>query len=473
MNIFSILRLSLHNLWNNKLRTLLTVIVLTVVSFVMVLLAGVGYSFYRTLNANVNYLLSNSNSDISVSYYYIVKSGDNNFYMTGYFTGDQVDRILSILDGDEGYITKIGFFEEDQEGFNISGRIDAYVDGYNNPSLYRMNLVPYYGGSNPFIGTSFYEDGESYLAAGRMWNADDTGTKNCWLDKEAMSEYKVGDTIKLYRTERNNYGVPNETPKEIWREEYTIAGFLNVKKSWSNNVNVYIDYKQFNDEKSSSTGTDRYANNEKMLISDVYATMIPQEGYTYGVKAQNYLKNVVKRLGAEIVPTETGTVDELNMNVRCDILSSMQLATILSLVIIALIVIVCLIIMLLSIGCVANTIKISAEQNRRFFGVMKAIGMKNKSLRHILIGQIIIMTVIGVALASLASYLMIGVAESIIATLVSSMFPIEEPIIICGISPIIPFAVAFILIGFVLLFTRSSLHEFSRMDVISVINEVN
>ncbi len=84
------------------------------------------------------------------------------------------------------------------------------------------------------------------------------------------------------------------------------------------------------------------------------------------------------------------------------------------------------------------------------------------------------MTALGVALASLAAYLMIGVAESLLGSLINSLFwNLDSPIVICGISPVIPVGIALLLIGFVLLFTRSSLHEFSRMDVISVINEVN
>ncbi len=456
MNLLSILRLSLHNLWNNKLRTLLTVIVLTVVSFVVVLLAGVGYSFYRSLNANVSYLFANTDSHISVDY--VVENGDSR--AQGAFTAEQIERILEILDNDDGYITSISFISENP----YDGTLSAYSETRAEDGYTSFSVFPYYGKSNPFIGLKAYEDG-TYLADGRMWNARDEGSTNCWLDKTQMSRYGVGDKITLTRTSENyDYGSHYE-PQVIWEETFTVAGFLDMKSTSSC---VFIDYKQFDDEKEPTV--DWRSNRNKMVIRNVYAKMVPQEGFEYGVKTQNYIKALVKKINTEIVPTE----DNAEMDANCDILEEMLLATVLSLVIIALIVIVSLIIVLLSIGSVANTIKISAEQNRKFFGVMKAIGMKNKSLRHILIGQIIIMTIIAVAIASLASYLIVGVAESILGTLMSSLFfLIEEPIVICSISPLIPVAIALVLIGFVLLFTRSSLHEFSKMDVISVINEVN
>ncbi len=464
MNIFSILRLSLHNLWNNKLRTLLTIIVLTVVSFVVVLLAGVGYSFYRSLNANVSFMFANNTSTISVSYrvpYYDSKYGYESS-ADGVFTPEQVDKIFEILDNDDGYITSVGFIGESIYGDGLRVYSDLRASDGSNNDIY---IAPYYSKSNPFIDAKGYEDG-SYLAGGRMWNASDTGSKNCWLDKSQMSRYDVGDEISLSRTNQY-YGNGPYEPEVIWEDTFTVAGFLDLK-SGSYQTYAFIDYKLFTDEKEPVV--DWSSNRDKMVITNVYAKMVPQKGFEYGVKTQNYIKALVKRLNSEIVPTESGA----EMSASCDILDEMMMATVMSLIVIALIVIVSLIIILLSIGSVANTIKISAEQNRKFFGVMKAIGMKNKSLRHILIGQIIIMTVVAVAIASLVAYLMIGVVKSLLGSLVTSLFfIIDDPIVICSISPVIPVGITLLLIGFVLLFTRSSLHEFSKMDVISVINEVN
>jgi putative ABC transport system permease protein len=195
--------------------------------------------------------------------------------------------------------------------------------------------------------------------------------------------------------------------------------------------------------------------------------MIPQKGFDYGLKTQNSFKGLVKQANAAVTVPEPNGV----MGTFCNLLDILKIIMILVLVIIGIAAFISLIIILLSIGSVANTIKISAEQNRKFFGVMKAIGMRNKSLRSILTGQIVIMTLLGVALASVGAFLIIGVAEAVLGSLLGSLF--VDAVVICEISPFIPVAVALVLIGFVLLFTKTSLRAFSRMDVITVINDVN
>ncbi|MEG2085182.1 MAG: FtsX-like permease family protein, partial [Clostridia bacterium] len=127
---------------------------------------------------------------------------------------------------------------------------------------------------------------------------------------------------------------------------------------------------------------------------------------------------------------------------------------------------------LLSIGCVSNTIKITVEQNRKFFGMMKAIGMQNKTVRAVVQWQAVIMTLISVLLSSALVAGLVLAMKGILTSLTSMMFG-NCAIVICSLSPYIPLVTFFALIGFVLLFTRSSLMKISKMDVISVISEVN
>jgi putative ABC transport system permease protein len=194
--------------------------------------------------------------------------------------------------------------------------------------------------------------------------------------------------------------------------------------------------------------------------------MIPQSGFQYGVEAQNYFKNLISEL--EDVKLSQGYI-----SVYCELTDNLNMLVIIFYVILSVVAFISVIIILLSIGSVANTIKISAEQNRKFFGVMKAIGMKNRSLRSILTGQIVIMTLAGVIFATVAVNCIIGIIKSLLNSLLSSLFYGIDAIVVCEISIFIPIFIAALLIGFVLLFTKTSLRNFSKMDVISVINEVN
>ncbi|MEG1964376.1 MAG: hypothetical protein RR123_05865, partial [Clostridia bacterium] len=106
------------------------------------------------------------------------------------------------------------------------------------------------------------------------------------------------------------------------------------------------------------------------------------------------------------------------------------------------------------------------------FGMMKAIGMQNKTVRAVVQWQAVIMTLISVLLSSALVAGLVLAMKGILTSLTSMMFG-NCAIVICSLSPYIPLVTFFALIGFVLLFTRSSLMKISKMDVISVISEVN
>ncbi len=139
-----------------------------------------------------------------------------------------------------------------------------------------------------------------------------------------------------------------------------------------------------------------------------------------------------------------------------------------SLIIIGVLVI-SVIIILLSIGCVSNSIQITVEQNAKFFGMMKAIGMRNSVVKSIVQIQSIIMIFIAVCLATgVAIGLFFGINPILAQTFASLGLTIS-----LSMPFYIPIVVFAILVGMVILFTLKSLNKISKMDVVSVISEVN
>ena len=139
-----------------------------------------------------------------------------------------------------------------------------------------------------------------------------------------------------------------------------------------------------------------------------------------------------------------------------------------SLIIIA-VVVISVIIILLSIGCVSNSIQITVEQNAKFFGMMKAIGMRNSVVKSIVRIQAIIMIFISICLATAVTIGVLYAINPLLATALQSMgfgVTLSMPFYI-------PIAVFAILTGMVILFTIKSLNRISKMDVVSVISEVN
>lgn len=441
MKFFSILKLSLHNLRYNVLRTLLTVVVLAVVSFVIVFLTGVGYSFYESINANINYIFDRDGSNINVSK--LVPDGD--YSRSVPLSVEEARTVLEELDDGDGYLSSIGFFTFRDNYISTSS--SAYL---NDTNYNQYTVYPFYSKSNPF------KRYDNYLTAGRMWDASDEGKNNVWLSASEMGRYILGDTITLVR-QSYEPGEPSKPSLTL-----TVAGFIDIPAGGSSLI--FIDYTLY--DNPDNFGLDDWWRSSDMYLRSVDAVMHTQEGSTYGVKAQTYFQDKVEQL--EKIQINGGSIKATS-----EIIEQLKMSMLMMFIVLGFVCFICVIIILLSIGSVANTIKISAEQNRRFFGVMKAIGMKNKSLRHILIGQIILMTLAGVGIASLGAYAMIDSAASVLKSMVTSMFYRGGGIVICSISPVIPVIAAAVLIGFVLLFTRTNLRQFSRMDVISVINEVN
>ena len=478
MNIFSILRLSFHSLWENKLRTLLTVVVLAVVSFVVVLLAGVGYSFYQSVDKNVGEVYR-TNPTVIQSYAlvkYQPSGGEKPQTGLSVLTTSQAKALIGVLDNSDGYITGVSFFDPSSRYINGV----AELTDPNDPNT-RFSAIPVYTGSNPFIGmkndgsSALNKDASSYLEAGRMWDKNDEGTKNVWLSSGAMGSYSIGDTLDLqtygYYSGRTGSLVEGSVKALTGLK---VAGFLNVGDTNAYSDYMFLDYTNFDQTRPSGMADEEWygwGGGGMMKINSVYAYMMPQPEYTYGIAAQNYIKGLMKKADAAVTPEGPSAA----MATSCSLIDQLKLSTILSIVMIALVIGVSAIIVLLSIGSVANTIKISAEQSRKFFGVMKAIGMKNRNMRHILTGQIIIMTLTGVAIASLAAYLMIGAAKFVLVALLEMLFGffLPEVFVICSIAFYIPVLVAAALVGIVLLFTRANMASVSKMDVITVINEVS
>ncbi len=141
------------------------------------------------------------------------------------------------------------------------------------------------------------------------------------------------------------------------------------------------------------------------------------------------------------------------------------------LAIIFLMVIISLVVLLLSIGCVANSIQITVEQNAQFFGVMKAIGMRNSNLYFIIYTQAVIIILATIITASGAA---VGLLSVLTPAILSFLTTLGAPPLQLSLTlPVyMPFIVLFVLIGLVILWTAKSLKGLAKKDVITMINEV-
>ncbi|MEG1510099.1 MAG: ABC transporter permease [Clostridia bacterium] len=460
MKFGSVLKLSFHNLFNNKLRTLLTCIVLFVMATVVMILSAFGINFYASALANIEKTFQDKGSSFSVSNKANYTEAGNHYASEREveIAPDVAKEILAKLDNEKNPLFSFVYMS--------GSALNVQMKNLNTNMItilsWEIQAAPLYAKSSPAQGV------KDFLVSGRLWNVADEDTNNIWLDESLIESYNLGDKIVFESTRTDSNHNP-ERVEATANQVFTVCGFVKEFKTgrWNNECarRVYFSAKYFNG-KAPSVQYHGEREPSSFYITSVGGVLTPQADFIYSATTQKRFKQLNKTYDICDFDKTDG------FSVTCPIVDDLEMADMMLLIVMVVIIILSTIIILLSIGCVSNTIKITVEQNRKFFGMMKAIGMQNKTVRAVVQWQAVIMTLISVLLSSALVAGLVLAMKGILTSLTSMMFG-NCAIVICSLSPYIPLVTFFALIGFVLLFTRSSLMKISKMDVISVISEVN
>lgn len=469
MKFWDILKLSFHSIYYNKVRTLITAIIIFVVSLLIMVISIIGLSFYESVNTAYIDLFDETGATFELSSYYNSnQDGDNTWrginqeeytYMMQQFAPypELVDNIYI-----NTYLET--YYHYDLEDKPSNSVLDEM---YNSNEFYSK-----YGGTsnNTSVFSSLGDldiksSGVSYLKSGRLWEPDDEGTSRVWVSEAFISKaaslgyfLEVGDYIVIsltcwYPDENDNYVRVSSA------EKLRITGiFLNsALEDLNSEHDLFIDiitaYNIIGD----------YIN-----INNVYITTEPKIGYIFN---QEYKKmnTIVKNINGEIEPSKNN--NRTNDRFRCDIVENLQNAKIIGLVINGACVFICFIILLISIGSVANSVIISVDKNKRFFGVMMAVGLRNNGVKRIVQYESLIMIILSTGLA----YGILKLFDHYFVPIIDFLMTLPgfTDATIIAMPIYIPIATIAAFIFMALLFARNSLAKIINMDVISVISEVN
>jgi len=172
------------------------------------------------------------------------------------------------------------------------------------------------------------------------------------------------------------------------------------------------------------------------------------------------------------LPKESPRYDSVN----CNALTDLTMSKIVGTVIIAVAAFLCLVLILLSIGSLANTIMISVDKNKKFIGLLKALGLNEKDLKSTIKMESVTTIVLGVLLAFGTVFLFKGMIGGLNELLLTAMFSnylneIEYSIIF-SLPIYIPIIVLVFFVFFTLLFARGSMSRIAKTDPMAVISEV-
>ena len=136
-----------------------------------------------------------------------------------------------------------------------------------------------------------------------------------------------------------------------------------------------------------------------------------------------------------------------------------------------------LVLLLMSIGSLANSVMISIDRSKKFIGLLKALGVRGRSLKAIITYESITLISVGVLIGFGVLFALSGPLNMIETALVNSMYGTYVQTLGFTSSFYIPF---YVLLGTIavfvlltLLFSRGSLRKISKTDPIAVISEVS
>lgn len=447
MGIFNNIKLAFHSLWQNKTRSILTIIVLMVMSFVIMFLFQFALSFLSSVNNSYDNVVKDSNDVLSIS-------KQEKHTQNGYTT-------YNIVEIHQEDLSRIKKKLEDNSGFynyTLCEVETEYSVGDGNINNHYFNIGGFVDSSHPYVGKS------DFVISGRMWNETDIDSKNIWVTQDFFVksgvEYEVGDTLKFKKYDDSG------TYFEVV-DEYTICGILDSKNAvgYQMDNQLFISAKQANGKYINPKDISLPQSIEGMAIRSVKAVFKSDANLTYNISDYFERSNNVNSIKSIFKTDE-----------RIEVSSSLNDDMMGGLLMFALIAVACLfiaiIITLLSIGSAAQSIKISVEQNRKFIGMMKAIGMRDRNVLGMIKWQAVLMTIFAVTISIIGVIAMMPVINMLL-TLMLPMVYGANAVISVSFNVLVPIFTILFLLAFILLFTRKSLRTISKMDVIAVISEVD
>ena len=482
-------RLVCHNLWQNKSRTALTVIIIAVISGLIMVLCVVGTSFQRNMNNGGKQTLELAGSEylfsrvmISFSYWdqvYEPLTTEDRIAFDGiaHKYADVIDRTEYLLspymeDGVRSTKFRLHWNLSPQDYETEKAYIQWYEKTYANAYSSFLEKMDLDLSDLTVADLSDYGfGGQERIVQGGKWSAEDNNQQTVWLSSKVVDEFKkegiplsAGDTVTFVAISKEG----NTLSKKYSFYTCTVEGIFD-----SESTRVPLITSGYSAAKTIITGQKFLDAFEK----DIELTEIelqyrpPQEGYDYR-KVYNEMKAFVQEVNARFPPYTLGS--ERHTRFESSFLSLMQALDFINVIVVAVLLAISVLILLLSVGSVVNTILISVDKNRRFLGLLKALGMRQKDIRKMTGAEILILIAFGVLLGVGILFALRRTICVLMGSMFSSMFtqlPFE-----LAVEVWIPFWLPFVTAGafflFAWLFSRRSVGEFAGRNVIETVSEV-
>jgi ABC-type antimicrobial peptide transport system permease subunit len=342
----------------------------------------------------------------------------------------------------------------------VSSDIIEQLD-YNNKVTYRL------------LSFKFPYNKDYKLTSGRIWSESDVEKNYVWVTQSFVQEQaKGGNFIKAedeiwFHTVFYSY---NEDTKlsnlQYYSEKFIIKGIMDLGSNGEEFNGQSLDF--FFDLRYGIATFDVKqlgSSNLKITFSPPKTRYKFDEVYELNENLMLDIKNSFKNLG-----------ENVRIEVESTLIEEFKLTRLLSAGVVLVSIFLGILIMFLSIGSVANTIIISVDKNKKFIGLLKAMGLKQRDVESLVKIEVAITISIGIVLSTIFMSFLLSSFDDLIEQLIYGLFYqlAYMDFVVKTVVPLyLPISIIFVFLGTSLLFSKSSLHNISKMDVITIISEVS
>lgn len=458
MKILDKIKISFKAVINSKLRALFTSLIVFIVGTLILAILLIGTNFASNLNKFQTTYMQNTETNTFISRYNY-DYGGNKIYKP--FYKDDINKALNFA---EKYSDVVHNFELDTSSiyFNYNDYITIINSYYEYQEYFRENRTQ----MNIHV-ISFRFQGEYKLLDGTYWNQEHANTNSIWVTKSFVEKARKqgvkiypGKDIYLSRYFTYYNSTTNQTDSFLYSDHFIIRGIVdNIIRS-RKEMDIIMDF-----EYAINNYNVELLNTRNIKIS--YRAPVGKYNFNKVYTRTNNLVNGLKAVLSN---------EEYIIDIESELINTMKITRLLEVAIIGISVIIGSIILLLSVGSVANTIMISVDKNKKFIGLLKAIGLNQKDTIHIIQIEsgIIIGTGIIIATIFVMAIKKIFInAITMLFDVFTSIFEFQTFTVNFKVPLYMPILISIGFLGLALVFSRTSLQDIAKMDPISIISEVS
>ncbi len=312
---------------------------------------------------------------------------------------------------------------------------------------------------------------EDFVVSGRMWTEEDGTEPLVWVNRTIAETNGIGagDPVVFYTYLRGSRDEIAPYPAE-----YTVAGIYDpsvldsaVRSFYS--VDFFMGYDGF---RARIPEDAQY----RWTREVDYLCYPPTDDYSYGAlsrEIESFLEEVNGQLGkvAALYNERLLSVSRF----RNEHIDEFQIVNQINLIVVGISLMLSFIVLLLCIGSVANTVVISVDRNKKFLGLLKALGLTAGGIRRIVLTEIFLLILIGILPGVGLLFAVSGGLRAAVEMLFSLLY--SSVAVHYTVSLAVPFwlpvATALFFFLFAYLFSRKSMSKIVGQDAIRTLGEVS